>query len=127
MKKIILMLSFIIGISVVANAQDHHKSPEQRAQHMTRRLTKMLKLSQEQAAQVNTVFMQQATRMDSLKSNMSADRKANHLTRRSIMLSTKQQVVAVLNDSQKQQFMAWEKMRKERHKEKRPPVVTPQG
>lgn len=121
------MLSFVIGIGMAANAQGHHKSPEQRAQHMTRRLKKMLNLSPEQASQVNAVFMKQAARMDSLKSSPSADKEANHLTRRTIMLSTKQQVAAVLTDTQKQQFMAWEKMRKERHKEKRPQVVTPQG
>ena len=119
MKKLILVLSFITGLSVMANAQMTRKSPERRATHMTKVLQKRLNLSPEQASQVNTAFLTQATRMDSLKNNRSADKKANHLTARVIRLSTQKQVMAVLDDTQKQKFVQWEKMRRERHKEKR--------
>ena len=103
----------------MANAQMTRKSPERRATHMTKVLQKRLNLSPEQASQVNTAFLTQATRMDSLKNNRSADKKANHLTARVIRLSTQKQVMAVLDDTQKQKFVQWEKMRRERHKEKR--------
>jgi len=56
--------------------------------------------------------------MDSLKGNLSANKKQNHLTIRSIHLYTEQNVIAVLNDNQKQQFLGWEKMKKEKHQEK---------
>jgi len=119
MKKLILVLSFITGLTAMANAQMTRKSPEKRATHMTKVLQKKLSLSPEQASQVNIAFLTQATRMDSLKSNRSADKKANHLTARVIRLSTQKQVMAVLDDTQKQKFVQWEKMRRERHKEKR--------
>jgi hypothetical protein len=118
MKKLILVASFIVGLNVMAHAQITQKSPEQRAGHITKVLQKRLNLTADQANQVNTAFLAQATRMDSLKSNLSTDKKENHLTAKRIMLTTKKQVYSVLNDTQKQQFAAWEKMRKEKHKEK---------
>jgi hypothetical protein len=118
MKKLILAASFIIGSIVMAQAQITQKSPEQHARHMTKVLQKRLNLSPDQALQINTVMLNRATRMDSLKNNLSADKKENHLAARSIMLSTQRQVLAVLDDNQKQKFMEWEKMRKEKHREK---------
>lgn len=118
MKKLILAASFIIGFIVMAQAQITEKSPEQRARHMTKVLQKRLNLSPDQASQINTVMLNRANRMDSLKSNLSGDKKENHLAARSIMLSTQRQVIAVLDDNQRQKFMEWEKMRKEKHREK---------
>lgn len=118
MKKLILAVCFITGLGLMANAQITKKSPEKRAAHLTKALQKKLDLSQGQATTIHSLFLTQATRMDSLKSNLSADKKANRLAAKSIIQATKQQVVAVLNDTQKQKFAAWEKMRKEKHKEK---------
>lgn len=120
MKRFVLIMSFIIGLSVVANAQFMKRSPEKRAAHMTRKLQKKLNLSLEQAKEVNALLFTQATRMDSLKSVTSTDKKAKHLAARSIRLETKKRIVAVLTEEQKQRFMAWEKARKERHKGHRP-------
>jgi hypothetical protein len=117
MKKLILAASFIIGLSVMAHAQNVKKSPEQRANHITKALQKKLDLRPDQASQINTIIFNQATRMDSLRSNPSADQKGNRMAARVIMLSTQKQVMAVLDDNQKQKFMDWEKMRKEKHKE----------
>ena len=119
MKKLILAISFVAGLVVMASAQMSHRSPEQRATHITKVLQKRLQLNAGQAQQVNAAFLIQATRMDSLKSNLSADKKANHLVARSIMLGTERQIVAVLNDSQKEQFMAWVKLKKQKRVEKR--------
>ena len=104
---------------MIASAQMSHRSPEQRATHITKVLQKRLQLNAGQAQQVNAAFLIQATRMDSLKSNLSADKKANHLVARGIMLGTERQIVAVLNDSQKEQFMAWVKLKKQKRVEKR--------
>jgi hypothetical protein len=118
MKKLILILSFIAGFSLMAGAQVAKKSPEQRAAHKTKALQKKLNLSQDQAIKVHTAFLTQATRMDSLKNSPAKDKKSKQLAARSIKLDTKKQVVAVLNDSQKQKFATWEKIKKEKHKEK---------
>ena len=119
MKKLLLILSFIIGLSVMANAQITQKSPEQRAAHITKVLSKRLNLTADQASQINSAFLNQATRMDSLKNNPSIDQKINNLTRRSILLFTQKEVISVLNDEQKKQFIEWEKMKKEKHNEKK--------
>jgi hypothetical protein len=123
MKKLILVLSFITGLSVMANAQITQKSPEQRAGHITKVLQKRLNLSPEQASQINAALLTQATRMDSLKSNRSVDKKANRLSARVIMLSTQKQVMAILDDTQKQKFIEWEKMRQEKHREKKDAIL----
>jgi Na+-transporting methylmalonyl-CoA/oxaloacetate decarboxylase gamma subunit len=127
MKKLILVLSFIIGLGFMASAQVNRKSPEQRAARHTKELQKRLNLSQEQALQVHTAFLTMATRMDSLKNNLSADKKGKQLAAQRIRLETKKQVAAVLNEGQKQKFATWEKMRKEKHMEKKAPTAIGQG
>lgn len=114
MKKIFFIFSFILGISALSQAQVTQKLPEQRAVHFTKVLQKRLNLNQDQASQINNIFLAQATRMDSLKSNRSSDRRLNGLTRRAIFLTAQKQVMAVLNDGQQKQFMAWQKMREEK-------------
>ena len=127
MKKLILIASFIIGIGFMASAQVTKKAPEQRAAHQTKALQKQLSLSQDQATKVHTALFTAATRLDSLKSNPSSDKKANQLSAKSIKLQAKKQVIAVLNDSQKQKFAILEKMRKEKHKQKQAQRVPEQG
>lgn len=128
MKRLILAAAFILGVSCMANAQVvEKKSPEKRAAHITKALTKKLNLSEDQAQKVNTIFLAQAARMDSLRSNKPADEKARHLAFHSIKLDTKKQVVAILNDEQKVKFAAWEKMRKRHHKERSAPKAAVEG
>ena len=121
MKRLILAAAFVFGLSCVASAQVSAKrSPEQRAAHITKTLTKRLNLSQEQAQQVNTIFLAQATRIDSLKASAGTDKTGNQLAAKTIRLDAKKQVAAVLTAEQKEKFGAWEKMRKEKHHGKRP-------
>jgi hypothetical protein len=128
MKRLILAAAFMLGVSCMANSQVvDKKSPEKRAAHITKALTKKLDLSQEQASKVNTVFLAQAARMDSLRSNKSADEKANHLAAHSIKLDTQKQVAAILNDDQKVKFAAWEKMHRRHHKERSAPKAAVEG
>jgi len=121
MKKIFLILSFIIGANAMVNAQLLLKSPDQRAARITRVLQKKLNLTADQASQINVVFLGQATRMDSLKNNLSTDSATNRLTRRSIFLTGQRQVMSILNDDQRKQYLAWEQMRKEKHMQKKYP------
>jgi hypothetical protein len=127
MKKLILIVSFIIGLGFMANAQISKKTPEQRAAHQTKALQKHLSLSQDQATKVHAALFTAATRLDSLKSNPSGDKKANKLSAKSIKLEAKKQVLSVLTDTQKQKFAAMEKMRKEKHKQKQVQRVPEQG
>ncbi|MEO6632428.1 MAG: hypothetical protein ABIN13_11915 [Mucilaginibacter sp.] len=128
MKKLVLAVAFVLGVSCMANAQHmSKKSPEERAAHITKALTKRLSLTQEQATQVNAMFLTQATRMDSLKNASPADKDGRHLAARSIRLATKKQVFAVLTDEQKTKFAAWEKKHKGKHQERRAPKDAVEG
>ena len=107
----------------MANAQTSaiptmQKTPEQRAAHVTKALQKRLNLTVDQAQQVNTIFFTRATRMDSLKNNLSVDKRLNHLSAHSIALASKQQLFTVLTPNQQKQFLAWQQMRKNRHMQK---------
>jgi Spy/CpxP family protein refolding chaperone len=123
MKKLILIISFVSGTLIMANAQTSaiptmQKTPEQRAAHVTKALQKRLNLTVDQAQQVNTIFFTRATRMDSLKNNLSVDKRLNHLSAHSIALASKQQLFTVLTPDQQKQFLAWQQMRKNRHMQK---------
>jgi thiamine biosynthesis lipoprotein ApbE len=122
MKKLILMAAFITASVLIASAQMTGKKPEQRAAHVTKVLQKRLNLTDGQAQQVNAIYFTQATRMDSLKSNPSEDKRLNRLTAHTITLTTRLHVMAILNESQKQQFTQWEEMVKQRQKAKRDTV-----
>ncbi len=127
MKKLILMISFLTGFAVVSSAQVNQRSPDQQATHMTKMLQKRLNLSADQTSQVNAIMLSNATRLDSLKSNMSADMKTNHLTRKTIMLATDQKLYTVLNDDQRKTYTELKEMRKEKHKaQKNGTVQSPQ-
>jgi len=128
MKRLVLAVAFVLGMSFMANAQTmSKKSPEQRAAHITKALTKRLSLSEEQASKVNALFLAQATRMDSLKSAAPADKESWHLAAKSIRLATKKQVFAVLTDEQKTKFAAWEKKHKMKHPERKAPKDAVEG
>jgi hypothetical protein len=113
MKKIILLLALVVTVSL-AHAQQAKKAPDQRAAHITKQLQKRLNLTADQANQVNAIYLTQATKMDSLKANRSPDKKLNHMTEKIILLTTHEHMMAVLNDTQKQQYTDWENSMKER-------------
>jgi hypothetical protein len=99
-KRIGLMLTFIMGTLFFANAQDstrvHHKNPEQRAAKYSAALNKHLKLSDAQAKQVHTILLAQAKEMQDLKaSNATASKKELHKKRKDILLATDKKISAV--------------------------------
>lgn len=119
MKKIILGLLLLIGSGAIANAQDIPKSPEKRAEHMTKVLQKKLNLSQDQASKTHDIFLAQATSIDSLVSSSNGTTESKKMAVRTIRRNSIQQVLGLLNDDQKQKFTAWEKARKEKQKNRR--------
>lgn len=130
MKKLILILSLVSGTFMMAKAQTSalpttQKSPKQRAAHITKALQKRLNLTADQAQQVNTIYFTRATRMDSLKNNLSVDKRLNHLTAHTIALQSKQQLFAVLSPDQQKQFQDWQQMRKQRHAAEKQPASNP--
>jgi len=125
MKKLTLMVLVLVGINFAAKAQLTPKSPEQRAAHATKSLQKVLKLTADQASQVNSVFLSRAEKMDSLKSNPPANKKGYHLAERSIKLSADRQLMTILNSDQQQQYLQWEKTQKAAHQDKKNAMAPP--
>jgi Spy/CpxP family protein refolding chaperone len=106
MKKILLMITFLAGTAVFAQAQTQkaHRTPEQKAKRMTEALNKKLALSADQSAKVNGIFVKSAVSMDSLKAHKSADRKANMQARKAIMANTNANLKNVLTADQQTKF-----------------------
>ena len=74
MKKLLLMLCFVAGITAVSKAQGgggQRRSPEEQA----KQLQTQLKLTDDQTAKITTIYQMQATKMDSVR-NAGGDRQA---------------------------------------------------
>ena len=108
MKKILMMITFLAGTAVLAQAQTQQvkKTPEQKAQHRTEALNKQLALSADQSKKVNAIFAKSAASMDSLKANKGTDRKANMQSRKAIMANTDASLKTVFNADQQAKYAA---------------------
>ena len=127
MKKLIILVLIVTTFNVVAKAQIAQKSPEKRAAHMTKALQKRLNLTADQSSQINSAFLTQFTKMDSLKGSPLTTKKGFNYSRKQIMQSSRQQIMSVLSDDQQKQFIELEKAKKEKHLEKKSAMMDPQG
>lgn len=114
MKRIIMMIALVLGVTVFANAQTKvTKTPEQKAQHQTAKLQKKLKLSADQSTKVKGILLARATKVDSLKQlAANGNRKALKAQRKTIALATDQQLKSVLNTNQQKSYEAMKAARK---------------
>ncbi|MDN5284836.1 MAG: hypothetical protein JWR38_1110 [Mucilaginibacter sp.] len=98
MKKILLMCCFLIGISAVSRAQGggQRRSPEE----MAKGLQTQLKLTDDQTAKITTIYQDQATKMDSVRTAANGDRDAMRQARMPIMKATNDKVKAILTPEQ---------------------------
>ncbi|MBD1392577.1 hypothetical protein [Mucilaginibacter glaciei] len=118
MKKLLLMIMLVAGINMLANAQTKmHKTPEQKAQHLTKMLNKKLVLTADQSVKVKAILFKRATQMDSLKANQSTtDRKMNRMTRKQIMMDADKEVNGVLTATQQKTYAEVKAAMKEKMK-----------
>jgi len=116
MKRILMMIALVLGVTVFANAQNKvKKTPEQRAQHQTVKLQKQLKLTGDQSASVKGILLTRAIKVDSLKRiAVNGNRKALKGQRKTIAQTTDQQLKAVLNANQQKSYEALKAVRKEK-------------
>lgn len=82
--------------------QHHEHSPQQQ----TRKLTRKLGLSQDQAAQVEPILAARREQMQALKSNPPSDPRLMHQQMRSISHDTRQKIDAILTAPQREQLAA---------------------
>lgn len=114
MKRIVMMIALVLGVTVFANAQTRvTKTPEQKAQHQTVRLQKKLKLTADQSTKVKGILLARATKVDSLKQLVAnGNRKALRAQRKNIAQATDQQLKSVFNANQQKSYEAFKAARK---------------
>lgn len=105
MKKLLLMLCFIAGITSLSKAQGggQRRSPEEQA----KQLQTQLKLSNDQTTKITSIMQMQSTKLDSVRTASNGDRQAMMQGMMPIrqMMSTK--VKAILTADQS---VAYDKM-----------------
>jgi len=123
MKKLLMICGLLFSVVTFANAQDGQGrrgggNPEERAKRQTEMLAEKLKLSDDQKAKVQAIFLEQGAAMRKLRDSLGNDREAW----RGVMMKVSQQneakIAAVLNDDQKKTFKAWTEERREAMKKR---------
>ncbi|MES2374992.1 MAG: hypothetical protein V4553_00345 [Bacteroidota bacterium] len=118
MKKLLLIAGLLAGSVMFANAQILAKSADQRVTHQMKALQKNLNLDATQAEKINTILLARANKVDSLKANNTGDKKANRQTLKALMVSTDEQVNAVLTADQQKTYAQFKESRKGKMKKR---------
>jgi len=110
MKKLLLMLCFVAGITSLSKAQDGggRRTPEEQAKN----LQTQLKLSDDQTAKITTIMQMQSTKMDSVRTASNGDRQGMMPIRQAI--STKVKAVLTADQATTYEKMQAEQMNRMR-------------
>lgn len=122
MKKLLMICGLVFSVITFANAQDGQGrrggTPEERAKAQTERLAEKLKLTDDQKAKVNAIYLEQGPKMRKLRDSIGDDRTAW----RGVMLKANEQseakISALLTEDQKKAFATWQEERKEAMKKR---------
>lgn len=109
MKKLLLMLCFVAGITSLSKAQGGYqrRSPEEQA----KQLQTQLKLSDDQTTKITSIMQMQSTKMDSIRTAANGDRDAMRQGMMSVRQMMTPKIKAVLTADQS---AAYDKMMAER-------------
>ncbi|MGI4022576.1 MAG: hypothetical protein ACRYFA_13805 [Janthinobacterium lividum] len=105
MKKLVLMLCFIAGITSLSKAQGggQRRTPEEQA----KQLQTQLKLSDDQTTKITSIMQMQSTKLDSVRTASNGDRQAMMQGMMPIRQMTSTKVKALLTADQS---VAYDKM-----------------
>lgn len=108
MKRIILVLGFILSVSTLSFAQPGRMqmgTPEERA---TRQLAQLesLKLSQDQKVKLASIFLWSAQQIDSVRTQINGDFSAMRSKMMPIQEQTNKMINIVLNEEQRKAYEA---------------------
>lgn len=110
MKKLLLMLCFVAGITTLSKAQGggrQRMTPEEQAKN----LQTQLKLSDDQTAKITSIYQMQSTKLDSIRTAANGDRDAMRQGMMSMRQSMTPKIKAVLTADQ---ATAYDKMEADR-------------
>ena len=106
----VVMVGLMISLSsVVAMAQRVQQTPKNRAQH----LKESLSLTDEQTAQVQTIYENSQKEMSAVSDSLKGNGKSMRQARRDIMDKADKQIEQLLTDDQKTKFAELKKTRTE--------------
>ncbi|RYE18303.1 MAG: hypothetical protein EOP42_30885 [Sphingobacteriaceae bacterium] len=111
MKKLVLMLCFIAGITSLSKAQGGNGRQRMSPADQAKAMQTQLKLNDDQTAKISTILQMQATKRDSLMTASNGDRQAAMQAMRPMMQATTTKIKAVLTADQ---ATAYDKMQAER-------------
>jgi len=104
MKKLMLALFLITGITAFAKAQDTtkvKKTPEERATQMTKRLQQKLNLTADQTTKISAILTERATQMDEPKMK---GVKGGRVVKMQAMADADKKINAILTPDQQKQY-----------------------
>ena len=123
MKKLILVGASVLMMSIMALAQlgkPGKKTPQERAEHQTERLTKELSLTPEQAAKVKVILASKRVEMDSVreKKMAGAEKKEIHADYKAAREKTDAELKAVFTPEQYTKYRVMLEEKKENMQER---------
>jgi protein CpxP len=128
MKKIILILLFVAGVTAFAKAQDTtrvKRTPEERAQRTLTMMQKRLNLTADQSKQISVILADRADKAAKMQGV-----KGNNLARLQAANDADKKIDAILTDDQRKTYAQIKETAKEKMKDRRKanaaePTATP--
>lgn len=119
MKKLMIICGLLFSAVTFANAQTGDRqmpTPEERAERNATQLTKKLNLTDDQKAQVKTIYLDQAASMTKAKAESNGDKAGMMAKMKALNEENNAKINALLNEDQKKAYAAWQAERKEKMK-----------
>jgi periplasmic protein CpxP/Spy len=119
MKQVILFIAFTLAVSFSSFAQQQNKkqpkTPEERAEHQSQRLTKELSLSADQTSKVKAVLLQKDQQEETIRNKYAnaTDKKGEHTEMKTLREQKEAELKQIFTPDQ---FTKYEAMKKQ-HKE----------
>ncbi|WP_285010950.1 hypothetical protein [Pedobacter faecalis] len=119
MKKLLVICGLLFAVVASSQAQEGQRrgrmggTPEERAKRQTEVLSERLKLSDEQKAKVNALYLEQGKKMVKLRDSLGDNREGFMGVMMKANEETNKKITAVLTDDQKKSFTALQEERRE--------------
>lgn len=123
MKQLILLLALLTGLSAAAQEKKQDgktpKTPEQKAEQMTKRMEKKLSLTPEQVTKVKAINLEAASQLHTLKEEAKKSGTKNKEARKAIRDEHDKKLSAVLTPEQMTEYRKLKEQRMAKMKEKK--------
>ncbi len=121
--KIFGIFTFILAAILISQSsfgqEKFKKTPEERAQHKTDKMTKHLSLTDDQQKQVYDILYNQATQIDALRGNQEMTKEARKEQKKAIWSDTDSKLSGVFNTEQIEKWNKFKEKKKQKHMNKK--------